>query len=188
MVLGLFATKRKRSRSGGGGGSSKALETVILIGGLGALGIVGYYVLRGGKGFEEAQDTAGQALKDLVDATRSTFEAIGSASKGAQDWVGRTQEQAYKNQQRIGKFGYDVQKAVGGAAEYGLNVGCQAQRAVAGIFGIKQECTDLSKRDTYVLLSMLAGGSPKSNPKITNNMYNTMLRLGVTPNMLYYEV
>jgi hypothetical protein len=81
MAFNLFGAPKRRSRSRGGGGG-KALNTIILIGGLGAIGIVGYWALKSGKGFGEASDTLGRGLKNLVDAGDSTFDAIAKAIPG----------------------------------------------------------------------------------------------------------
>ena len=87
-TFGLGAT-RKRSRSSGfGGGGGKALDTIILIGGLGALGVAGYFVLKSGKGAEEILDSGGDALKSLVDAGNSTGDWIADGSYWLQKQLG----------------------------------------------------------------------------------------------------
>jgi hypothetical protein len=225
MVLSLFAPKRKRKSSSKGGGGSKALETVILIGGLGALGIVGYYVMRGGKGFEEAQDTAGQAAKDLVDILRSGAEAVGNTSCHVQNGfsiltgglLGKGPEcRGWKTgssstptgggggsssskksepsslfdplkryyeyaQPRIeDKLKRDDERAAATRNAIGESIGngfCWFRKTVFK----DVECTDLNKRDLYVLTSLLEGGSPKPIPKITNQTYNTLINIGAYP-------
>ena len=79
-LFGLGAT-RKRSRSSGGGGGGKALDTLILIGGLGVLGIGGYFVLKSGKSLEDA-------LKSTVDAGNSLGDWIGDGSYWFQKQLG----------------------------------------------------------------------------------------------------
>ena len=80
MAFNLFGAPKRRSRSSSDGGGGKALDTIILIGGVGILAFGGYFLLRSGKGVDEALGTGGDFLKDLVDAGNSSGEAIGNAS------------------------------------------------------------------------------------------------------------
>ncbi|HKG88913.1 MAG TPA: hypothetical protein VKA95_11345 [Nitrososphaeraceae archaeon] len=82
--MSLFGPKRRRSRSSG----SKGVDTVLTIAAIGALGVGAYFVLKSGKGFEEALGTAGGFLKNATDAINSTGEAIGSGSYNLQKALG----------------------------------------------------------------------------------------------------
>ena len=79
-LFGLGAT-RKRSRGSSGGGGGKALDTIILIGGLGVLGVGAYFVLKSGKSVEDA-------LKSTVDAGNSLGDWIGDGSYWLQKQLG----------------------------------------------------------------------------------------------------
>lgn len=84
-LFGLGATKKRRSSSGGGG---KMLDTVLAIGALGAIGVVGYFVLRSGKGVDEALDSFGDAVKSTIDAASSGGDWIADGSYWLQDKLG----------------------------------------------------------------------------------------------------
>lgn len=138
------------------------MDIVLPVLAVGVLGIGGYYLLFS-KGGKEAAGTVGGFLKNVTDAINSTGEFIGSGS--------------YKLQQGAGSIG----ETVG-------NVGCHIQRGfgiLGSPFGIKPlECRGAGswtkKEDRIIALHMLTA-SPKPYPKITNNVYNTLVRMGANP-------
>jgi len=85
--MSLFGPKRRRSRSRSSG-LGKGVETVATIAAVGALGVGAYFVLKSGKGVEEALDTLGQALKSTVDAGNSTGDWIADGSYWLQKQLG----------------------------------------------------------------------------------------------------
>ena len=86
MAFNLFGKTRRRSRSSGFGG--KGLDTVITIAAVGALGVGAYFVLRSGKGVNEALDSFGDAVKSTIDAGNSTGDWIGDGSYWLQRQLG----------------------------------------------------------------------------------------------------
>jgi hypothetical protein len=80
MAFNLFGAPKRRSRSSGGGGG-KALDTVLAIGVLGALGVGGYFLLKNSKSVEDA-------LKSFVDAGNSTGDWIADGSYWLQKQLG----------------------------------------------------------------------------------------------------
>lgn len=155
MAFNLFGAPKRRSRSSGGGGG-KALDTVILVGGLGILGVGAYFVLKSGKGFEEALDTGGDFLKGFVDAANSTGDWIGDGSYWLQKQLGigsgggskkseekgitdklagavggyskGIEKEIQKNEDRSIISREDIGNAIGGAGEALGNAGCRFQK------------------------------------------------------------
>lgn len=84
-LFGLGTTKKRRSSSGGGG---KMLDTVLAVGAIGGIAVVGYFVLRSGKGVDEALDSFGDAVKSTIDAASSGGDWIADGSYWLQDKLG----------------------------------------------------------------------------------------------------
>jgi len=153
MAFNLLGSPKRRSKSGGGGGS-KALDTVILIGGLGIIGIGAYFVLKSKVGVDEALDTAGRGLKNLTDAADTTFDTIAKAILGIQKGF----DVGAKRRDAVGKAFDEGQKraaarrdAVGEAIG---NTGCHLQRGFSiltgGIFGKGPDCRGWSENKQVI--------------------------------------
>ena len=122
------------------------LDTVLAIGALGAIGVVGYFVLKSGKGVDEALDSFGDAVKSTIDAGSSLGDWIADGSYWLQKQLGIGSGAGSEEKGIIGKLNDSVDRdiaskkknyvdrakgiseAVGGAGEFLGNKFCHAQK------------------------------------------------------------
>jgi hypothetical protein len=188
VALNIFGAPKRRSRSTG----SKGVDTVLTIAAVGALGVGAYVVLTSGTGFNEARDTLGRGAKNFVDAADSTFDAVAKGYEGLlkgldvgakrRDAVGRAFDEGQK---RAAARRDAVGEGIGNAA-------CHLQRGFGVLlspFGVKPlDCKGagswVSKKDSRVIALHMLTASPKSYPKITNDVAETLARLGADPDLI----
>lgn len=182
-LFGFGAPKRRRRKRASvffNEAKFSGVDAALTIGALGAVGFGLYFLFKSGRGVDEGLKTAGDWAKNFVDAVNSTGEWIGSGSKGMQDWfyqVEKGRQDAIKGMQ---DWFHGIEKGRQDAIESTWNAGCWAQK----LFDPSKQCTDLNKRDLYVLKKIMTGGSTKPVPKITNQVRYNMLRIGVNPYQL----
>lgn len=157
-------------------GPMDVLLPVLAIGGI--IG-VGYILYTKGTGIYK---TGGSALDKVWDTQKLVSDSIGDTIGGAQKWFGDFvkwnsdfDKSTYANLDKIG-------------SQIG-NAGCHIQRGFGLLFGTKgPECRGsgelLSRKDDRIIALHMLTASDKPYPKITNNVYNTLVRMGVDPRMI----
>lgn len=145
--------------------ASSPMDVILPLGAIIAVAGVGYILYT--KGVGGAIKTGGGVLDKISGTLGLGFDALGKTVGGAQRWFGD-----------VGKGISDFDRrewAKLDAIGEGLgNASCWFQKRIDP----SKKCTDLNKNDLYILTGMLAGGSPKPVPKMTNQVYNTMVRIG----------
>lgn len=169
-----------------GGGLEDALKSTVDAGNsIGDYLADGSCWLQGKLGIGNPKCKSGTSLKDIVFGSRGSSGGGGSSQgdiskpsgglfKGIRDYwdYGYKRHEDYVKREE--KRAADTRDAIGESIGNGF---CWFRKT----FFHDVECTDLNKRDLHVLTNLMEGGSPKPVPKITNNTYNTMLRIGVNP-------
>ncbi len=208
MAFSLFGKPKRRRRSRGGGGlrfGSGGGDAALAIVALGGVGIVGYFVLMG-------SGTIKQFLKNATDSLNSSGDWLGDGSCWIQKQLGvgacgeghGLSKKFHDLGETSAKFDRDfyggidniekgrksfVEDVERGRSELVGNAACHLQRGfgilTGGFFGKSPECSGwFTKKDSRVIALHYLTASPKPYPKMTNNVYHSLVRMGADPDFI----
>lgn len=141
---------------------------MLTIAAIGAVGFIGYFVLKSGVGVDEFTKSAGRYLKQGTEAIDATGEYLSKESQRLTGWI------------------HGVEEGRKGVIEGIGNTGCHIQRGFGILlspFGVKPlECKGagswVSKKDSRIIALHNLTASPKPYPKMTNNLYYMLKNIG----------